>query len=176
MRTGLPNMVACAPVSPPQVARLYKYLSHNMGAVDFWLATCVFPADTQQYPGRLACNPWHLAHNCRGATVGFSGTKDNHRLLPLHVQQSEPQYDTAAAAALAGGASRHGAQAAARAAAGLKSTDGKMLDRLLATRSYTSLEVGAEVSPASVCCTPSDHWAGHHRRIRSYVKPSLWYA
>lgn len=62
-----------------------------------------------QYPSRLAATSWDLAES-RVAVVGFSGTKDNHRLLPAAVSQSEP----------AG-------------AAELSATDGKMLALLLRT-------------------------------------------
>lgn len=58
-----------------------------MHAVDFWLNHCVFPTETKQFPKRLACNAWHLADNAQGKIVGFSGTNDNHRLLPLQVKQ-----------------------------------------------------------------------------------------
>lgn len=64
---------------------MLRYLSHNMAVVDFWLNFCVFPAETQQYPQRLAANAWHVAENARREVAGFSGTNDNHRLLPTQV-------------------------------------------------------------------------------------------
>lgn len=53
-------------------------------AVDFWLTYCVFPTETHQYPQRLVNTAWHLVDS---TAVGFSGTNDNHRLLPLSVKQ-----------------------------------------------------------------------------------------
>lgn len=61
-----------------------------METINFFLNTCVFPKDTQQYPQRLSRTAWNLAAG--GNSVGFSGTNDNHRLLPLSVAQKEPDY------------------------------------------------------------------------------------
>ena len=59
--------------------------------IDFWLNFCVFPTDMQQYPQRITTNSWHIAHNHPSSTcVGFSGTNDNHRILPLQVKQYFP--------------------------------------------------------------------------------------
>jgi hypothetical protein len=66
---------------------MHRHFSHNMGTVSFWLNFCVIPIETRQYPKRLVASAWHLADNPRGLVVGFSGTNDNYRLLPLQVQQ-----------------------------------------------------------------------------------------
>ena len=49
----------------------------------------------QQYPQRIATNAWHIAHTYHEASsvIGFSGTNDNHRLLPLQVRQYFPNDD-----------------------------------------------------------------------------------
>jgi hypothetical protein len=73
--------------NPQQVALLHKYFSHNMAAVDLWLAFCVLPRETQQFPKTLAASAWHLAPG----GLGFSGTNDNHRLMPLPVHQAQLQ-------------------------------------------------------------------------------------
>ena len=39
-----------------------------------------------QFPHRLVANAFNLTDNKNGNVVGFSGTKDNHLLLPLHVK------------------------------------------------------------------------------------------
>ena len=46
----------------------------------------------QQYPQRIATNAWHIAHNHNenSSSIGFSGTNDNHRLLPLQMRQYFP--------------------------------------------------------------------------------------
>ncbi|KAK1946350.1 hypothetical protein P3T76_001903 [Phytophthora citrophthora] len=67
------------------LCRVYRFC---MEAINFYLNTCVFPKDTQQYPQRLSRTAWNLAAGKN--TIGFSGTNDNHRLLPLSVQQVEP--------------------------------------------------------------------------------------
>jgi hypothetical protein len=106
------------PSNAALMATLHPAFSHNMGAINFWLRFCVFPGDTQQYPQRLMTTAWHLtatpgaapatgAAAAAGGTsgsqseaaiaaqpaasfvVGFSGTKDNHRLLPATVRQKQ---------------------------------------------------------------------------------------
>jgi hypothetical protein len=39
-----------------QVERLHSLLSHNAGAVHYWLANCVLPSEMGQYSHRLAAN------------------------------------------------------------------------------------------------------------------------
>jgi hypothetical protein len=99
-----------------QMEVMYRHFSHNMAAIDFWLNSCVFPCETQQYPQRLVANAWHLADNPGGRVVGFSGTNDNHRLLPLQVKQHLEVEDMA-----------------------LRATNGKMLGVMLANRQYDTL-------------------------------------
>ncbi|OWZ16495.1 LOW QUALITY PROTEIN: hypothetical protein PHMEG_0009708 [Phytophthora megakarya] len=66
------------------LCRFYKFC---MGAINFYLNTCVFPKDTQQYPQQLSRTAWNLAGT--NNSIGFSGTNDIHRLLPLSVKQRE---------------------------------------------------------------------------------------
>ncbi|GIL75394.1 hypothetical protein Vretifemale_5196 [Volvox reticuliferus] len=73
----------------PQVELMHRYLSHNMAVVDFWLNYRVYPIEMRQYAQRLASSAWNLADNSRALVVGFSGTNDNHRLLPLQVHQAD---------------------------------------------------------------------------------------
>jgi hypothetical protein len=99
-----------------QVQRLYSAFSHNTATVNFWLRFVVFPAETNQYPQRLVANSWHLAEGSR--VVGFSGTNDNHRLLPLQVHQAQLEEPL------------------------LQATNGKMLDVILKhTKGCTTLQV-----------------------------------
>lgn len=76
--------------------------------------TCTPCSPHVQYPGRLCASAWHLLPPPASprTAVGFSGTKDNARLLPLAVQQAEPEEEGAVE---------------------LRATDGLMLARLLAT-------------------------------------------
>ncbi|KAG3193069.1 hypothetical protein C6341_g343 [Phytophthora cactorum] len=68
-----------------QFGTLYKAYTFCMEAINFYLNTCVFPRDTAQYPQRLSRTAWNLAAGA--SNIGFSGTNDNHRLLPLSVTQ-----------------------------------------------------------------------------------------
>ena len=97
---------------------MWAYFSHNMEVVNFWLASCVLPTETKQYPSRLTATAWHLAQRpSKGrGLAGFSGTNDNHWLLPSQVQQV-PLYD----------------------APELQGTNGKMLDMLLRHARYITL-------------------------------------
>ena len=69
---------------------LYEAYSYNMAAINFWLDACVLPRETMQFPNRLVANAFNLTDNPTGAVIGFSGTKDTHLLLPLHVKQRDP--------------------------------------------------------------------------------------
>ena len=111
------------PSNSLQMELMHQHFGHNMAAIDFWLNTCIIPKETQQYPQRLVGNAWHLADNPHGQVVGFSGTNDNHRLLPLQVKQhlevDEPT---------------------------LRATNGKMLAIILANPQYDTL-ILQQVSP-----------------------------
>ncbi|CAI5705089.1 unnamed protein product [Peronospora farinosa] len=90
------------------LCRVYKFC---IEAINFYLNTCVFPNDTQQYPQRLSRTAWNVAAGENN--IGFSGTNDNHRLLPLSVAQQEPNEPS------------------------LLGTNGKMIDKILqVTHSY----------------------------------------
>ena len=69
---------------------LHEVYRYNMAAMNYWLDACVLPRETMQFPNRLVANPFNLTDNPTGAVIGFSGTKDNHLLLPLHVSQRTP--------------------------------------------------------------------------------------
>ena len=74
-----------------QMLLLHRAFARNREVIFFWLEHCCLPGDMQQYPSRLRATAWHLAS--RPGTrdrpgnfaVGFSGTNDLHRLLPLQV-------------------------------------------------------------------------------------------
>ncbi|KAI9910353.1 hypothetical protein PsorP6_010208 [Peronosclerospora sorghi] len=98
-------------VDTRQVELLCRVYSFCMETINFYLNTCVFPKDTQQYPQRLSRTAWNVAAGKNN--IGFSGTNDNHRLLPLTVAQQEPMEPA------------------------LLGTNGKMIDKILhMTHSY----------------------------------------
>lgn len=113
------------PTNTQQLELMWQHLRHNMAAVDLWLSYCLLPDQTSQFPQRLTRNAWHMADNAAGAVVGFSGTNDNHRLLPLQVQQADAAHKPHLAA-----------------------TNGKMLAMLLQHASYSTL---ARQDPTQVC-------------------------
>jgi hypothetical protein len=70
--------------NPQQMALLHRYVSHNMAAIDLWLAFAVLPKETQQFrsaPGgqRLAPGPawpwlqWHQRQPAADAAAGAQG-------------------------------------------------------------------------------------------------------
>lgn len=69
-----------------QLRKLVKFYRQNTRVIDFWLNNHVFPEEMQYYPQRLTATSWNLADNPYHI-VGFSGTNDNHRLLPCQVKQ-----------------------------------------------------------------------------------------
>ncbi|KAL4150964.1 hypothetical protein PRNP1_010350 [Phytophthora ramorum] len=101
------------------LCRVYEFC---VEAINFYLNTCVFPKDTQQYPQRLSRTAWNLAAGDNN--IGFSGTNDNHRLLPLSVTQQEPNEPS------------------------LLGTNGKMIDKILqVAQSYEAIRPGPQTSP-----------------------------
>ncbi|TMW55348.1 hypothetical protein Poli38472_013239 [Pythium oligandrum] len=88
-----------------QFTLLCEVYRFSMVVINFYLNQCVFPRDTRQFPKRMARSAWDLVRGPEN--IGFSGTNDNHRLLPLGVSQHEPDEPS------------------------LRGTNGKMLDLLL---------------------------------------------
>lgn len=68
---------------------LFEHFRLNPSTIDFWLNSCVYPCEIDQYPKRLVGNSWHLAAH-QGHCVGFSGTNDNHQIIPLQLKQYLP--------------------------------------------------------------------------------------
>jgi hypothetical protein len=122
-----------------QMELMHTHFSHNMAAVDFWLNSCIFPTETQQYPQRLVANAWNLADNSHGQVVGFSGTNDNHRLLPKQVEQHLEVEAT------------------------LRATNGKMLAVMLDNPQYDTLvlqvrQSGADMRACDMYCSTTSCW------------------
>lgn len=123
---GFDSIAKVDPTNSHLLEAMWELMSHNMAVVNFWLSFCLFPNQTGQYPQRLSCNAWHLADTAERQVYGFSGTNDNHRLLPLQVQQADMSHKPLLAA-----------------------TNGKMLDVMLHTSSYATL---AQENEQQVCC------------------------
>ena len=56
----------------------------NRKFIAYWLKFCVFEKDTAQFESSITSSSWDHA-NVR-SLVGFSGTKDNCKLLPTYVK------------------------------------------------------------------------------------------
>ncbi|CAM9452387.1 unnamed protein product [Ectocarpus fasciculatus] len=100
----------------PQMELLYQHFRCNFEVVNFWLNFTVLPGETKLCPAYIGTNSWFLADNPSGAISGFSGTNDNHRLLPLQVRKNPD----GSLPSLAG-------------------TNGKMLDLMIRNRRYVTL-------------------------------------
>lgn len=88
-----------------------------MQVVNSWLGFIVFPVETKLCPNYIGTSAWSLANNTTGETSGFSGTNDNHRLLPLQVRKNSDE-----------------------SLPSLSSTNGKMLDVMMRrTERYVTL-------------------------------------
>ncbi|KAF4139641.1 hypothetical protein GN958_ATG11126 [Phytophthora infestans] len=72
-----------------RVKALCQVYRVSMVAIKFYLNTCVFPR-THSSP-RSVCPEWRGFLAAGANNIGFSGTNDNRRLLPLSVTQREPE-------------------------------------------------------------------------------------
>ena len=112
--------------SEVQLAILHQVYRHNLEAINYWLNSCVLPRETIQFPHRFVTNAWNLTDNKTADVIGFSGTKDNRLLLPLHVTQETPDEPA------------------------MISTDGKMLRLMLGNETTFVLDQGPELARAVI--------------------------
>ena len=103
----------------PQMDLMHEHFGRNYEVVNFWLNFIVLPSETRLCPRSIGTNSWFLAQNKNGAITGFSGTNDNHRLLPLQVHKSRDD-----------------------ALPSLSGTNGRMLDLVLQNNRYITLGEG----------------------------------
>jgi len=76
-----------------QMKKMWHFYHRNMFTINFYLNNCVLPNETDQFDSRLTSTSWNLAQNPSNNIVGFSGTNDNHRILPLQVRQYFASHD-----------------------------------------------------------------------------------
>ncbi|KAK0208018.1 hypothetical protein DFS33DRAFT_1300737 [Desarmillaria ectypa] len=62
----------------------------NRAVIDFFLSRVVFPKHAKEFPQKISTSGWDLAASRSKYTTGFSGTNDNHHLLPLSIRQYDP--------------------------------------------------------------------------------------
>lgn len=106
-RASLDSLEKLDPSSEAQVSLIWEVYRYTMETINFWLDKCVMPKETMQFPYKICANAFHLAENQEHKVVGFSGTKDTELLLPVQLQQAEPDLDS------------------------IRATDGKMIDVIL---------------------------------------------
>ena len=72
-----------------QARLLHKAYGKNVDMIFFWLRHCMLEEETTVFPARLKTSAFHISRHppSRAAAVGFSGTNDDHRLLPTQVHQ-----------------------------------------------------------------------------------------
>ncbi|KAH8792932.1 hypothetical protein DL96DRAFT_1828817 [Flagelloscypha sp. PMI_526] len=66
------------------------FFRFNYLTINFYLSELVFPIAAKQFSHKLPTSGWDIAERRPNPTTGFSGTKDNHYLLPLSIQQVDP--------------------------------------------------------------------------------------
>ncbi|KAK0198062.1 hypothetical protein F5146DRAFT_1018044 [Armillaria mellea] len=69
---------------------LRPFFYHNCAVVNFFLSHVVFPKYAKEFPQKISTSGWDIAATRSKYTTGFSGTNDNHHLLPLSIQQYDP--------------------------------------------------------------------------------------
>jgi hypothetical protein len=55
--------------------------------VDYFLSHIVFPKEMKEFPNKLSASGWDIGEIKSNPTVGFSGTNDSRKTLPLSVSQ-----------------------------------------------------------------------------------------
>lgn len=71
-----------------QLSFIYEKLQRCMEVISFWTNNFVYRTETAQFPSKRATSAWNLSDS--GQAIGFSGTDDNRRLLPLSISQIDP--------------------------------------------------------------------------------------
>lgn len=79
------------PTSHSQLKVLYAAFHKNFRTICFFLQECVLPIETMTFPQQMRSTCWWLS-DCKNL-VGFSGTDDSKRLLPMHVKQTQPNVE-----------------------------------------------------------------------------------
>ena len=117
-RTKLDRVAKLDLGNEEQVGLMIKYFRLNTETIFFWLENILFPAETSQFEFHIVKSPWHLCDhaNERSRTMGFSGTNDNNKLMPLQVHEEVIETTD------------------------LQATNGKMIDLILQNQQYITLE------------------------------------
>lgn len=66
---------------------LFPSLRFSKNAIDYFLAHIVFPKEMKEFPEKLSASGWDIGEIKTHSTVGFSGTNDSRKTLPLSMNQ-----------------------------------------------------------------------------------------
>jgi hypothetical protein len=66
---------------------IFPALRFSKAAADYFLDTFVFPREMKEFPDKLSASGWDIGDIKTHPMVGFSGTNDSRRTLPLSVKQ-----------------------------------------------------------------------------------------
>ncbi|KAJ5724234.1 hypothetical protein N7488_002269 [Penicillium malachiteum] len=69
------------------VKNIFPFLRFSKATVDFFLNYIVFPRELKAFPDKLSASGWDVGEIKTHPTVGFSGTNDSRKVLPLDVCQ-----------------------------------------------------------------------------------------
>ncbi|KAK4238611.1 hypothetical protein C8A03DRAFT_33363 [Achaetomium macrosporum] len=64
---------------------IFPAVRYAKPAIDFYLATVVFPKEMREFPSKLSASGWDLGKATQHPLTGFSGTTDSKYVLPLSV-------------------------------------------------------------------------------------------
>ncbi|KAJ5471830.1 hypothetical protein N7539_008773 [Penicillium diatomitis] len=68
-------------------SRIFPALRFSKTVVDYFLAQIVFPKEIKEFADKLSASGWDTGELRTNPTVGFSGTNDSRKTLPLTVKQ-----------------------------------------------------------------------------------------
>ncbi|KAJ5556707.1 hypothetical protein N7494_000622 [Penicillium frequentans] len=72
---------------PHCVSQVFPALRFSKAAIDYFLSHVVFPREMREFPHKLSASGWDIGEIKTNPTVGFSGTNDSRKTLPLTVHQ-----------------------------------------------------------------------------------------
>ncbi|KAL2845028.1 hypothetical protein BJY01DRAFT_247849 [Aspergillus pseudoustus] len=69
------------------INHVFPALRSAKAAIDYFLDKFVFAREMKEFPDKLSASGWDIGEIKTNPTVGFSGTNDSRKLLPLSVKQ-----------------------------------------------------------------------------------------
>ncbi|KAJ5925772.1 hypothetical protein N7454_007282 [Penicillium verhagenii] len=68
-------------------SQIFPAFRFSKATIDYFLEKFVFPREMKEFPSKLSASGWDLGKLKQMPTVGFSGTNDSRKTLPLSVKQ-----------------------------------------------------------------------------------------